>query len=51
MRYGGKITNIRFSGEHRNWERVLICEDVGNEVAATDKERIFDRGFGKNAGL
>jgi len=50
-RYGGKITSIRFFEEKRNGNNIIICEDDGNGIAAGDKERIFDRGFGKNTGL
>ena len=50
-RYGGKITNIRFSLEERNGNRILVCEDDGNGIPADDKERIFDRGFGRNTGM
>nr|WP_321350253.1 PAS domain S-box protein [uncultured Methanoregula sp.] len=51
VRYGGKITTIRFSLEESGDLRTLICEDDGNGVAASEKERIFERGFGKNTGL
>ena len=51
IRYGGKITTIRFFIEDRNGDRIIVCEDDGEGVVATDKERIFDRGFGKNTGL
>jgi signal transduction histidine kinase len=30
---------------------VLICEDDGVGVVADEKERIFERDFGKNTGL
>ncbi|MDO9550088.1 MAG: PAS domain S-box protein [Methanoregula sp.] len=51
VRYGRKITTIRFSEEERNGVHVVVCEDNGDGVPVTDKERIFDRGFGKNTGL
>ena len=50
-RYGGKITTIRFSVEEQNGSRLIVCDDDGEGVAAVEKERIFDRGFGKNTGL
>ncbi len=31
--------------------RVLVCEDDGDGVPAEEKEKIFERGFGKNTGL
>jgi len=51
MRYGGKITTIRFSVLERNGDHVVICEDNGDGVPAGEKKKIFERGFGKNTGL
>jgi len=51
IRHGGKITKIRFSFEVRDGKRVIVCEDDGDGVASDEKERIFDRGFGKNTGF
>ena len=51
VRYGGKISTIRFSFEERNGKQILVCEDDGDGVVAEEKERIFDRGFGKNTGM
>jgi PAS domain S-box-containing protein len=51
VRHGGKITTIRFALESRNGDRVIVCEDDGDGVASAIKERIFDRGFGKNTGF
>jgi PAS domain S-box-containing protein len=51
VRYGGKITTIRFSVEKHDHVQIIVCEDDGNGVLAEEKERIFDRGFGKNTGL
>ncbi len=51
VRYGGKITFIRFSIEERDGVHVVVCEDDGDGVVAEEKERIFERGFGKNTGL
>jgi len=51
VRYGDTITTIRFSVEERNGDKVIVCEDDGVGVPAEDKERIFERGFGKNTGL
>ena len=50
-RYGGKITTIRFSAEETGDDHVIVCEDDGEGVIADDKEKIFERGFGKNTGL
>ncbi|PKL68040.1 MAG: hypothetical protein CVV30_11900 [Methanomicrobiales archaeon HGW-Methanomicrobiales-1] len=51
IRHGGKITKIHFSFEVRNGNRVIICEDDGDGVTKSEKEKIFDRGFGKNTGF
>lgn len=51
VRYGQKITTIRFFLEERDGNRVVVCEDDGVGVILKDKEQIFERGFGKNTGL
>jgi signal transduction histidine kinase len=51
MRYGEKITTIRFSLQGQDRDRIIVCEDDGGGVPAGDKEVIFQRGFGKNTGL
>ena len=51
VRYGGKITTIRFSIEKSGDDHLIVCEDDGDGIVAGQKEKIFDRGFGKNTGL
>ncbi|GEM_PF-876011 len=51
VRHGGKITTIRFSVDVTGDEHVIICEDDGDGIVAAEKEKIFERGFGKNTGL
>jgi len=51
VRYGGKITSIRFSVEDHEGDTVIVCEDDGNGVLPDEKEKIFEHGFGKNTGL
>ena len=51
VRYGQKITAIRFSLLERDGKTVIVCEDDGEGVPDGDKERIFEKGFGKNTGL
>ena len=51
VRYGGKITTIRFFAEESADDHMLVCEDDGDGVIAEEKERIFERGFGKNTGM
>ncbi|MFA4850113.1 MAG: PAS domain S-box protein [Methanoregula sp.] len=50
-RYGGKITTISFSVQERDGNQIILCEDDGNGVPAEQKEKIFERGYGKNTGL
>ena len=51
IRHGGKITTIRFSIQESGDEHPIICEDDGDGVPADEKERIFERRYGKNTGL
>jgi PAS domain S-box-containing protein len=51
VRYGKKITTIRFSGEYHDKDLVILCEDDGVGIPAGDKEKIFERGFGQTHGL
>jgi signal transduction histidine kinase len=51
VRYGGKITTIRFSVEDHDGDHIMVCEDDGDGIIDEEKERIFERGFGKNTGL
>jgi signal transduction histidine kinase len=51
VRYGGKITTIRFSAPESGDDQVIVCEDDGDGIVAAEKEKIFERGFGKNTGL
>jgi PAS domain S-box-containing protein len=50
-KYGGKITGIRFSLEDRNGAHVIVYEDDGVGIPAGEKEKIFEKNFGKNTGL
>ncbi|MGA9622289.1 PAS domain S-box protein, partial [Methanoregula sp.] len=51
VRFGGGITTIRFFAEESTDTDVLFCEDDGNGIPFEEKERIFDKGHGKNSGL
>jgi len=51
VRYGGKITTIRFFVQERDGDQIIVCEDDGDGMVAAEKEMIFERGFGKNTGL
>ncbi len=51
VRYGKKITSLRFYGEERGGDYVIICNDDGVGIPADQKEKIFERGYGQNTGL
>ena len=51
MRHGGKITTIRFFSKDMDGEMVIVCEDDGDGIPEVDKEKIFDKGYGKNTGM
>lgn len=52
LKYGGQtLSVIRFFAEETENGLVIICEDNGAGIKDTDKEKIFERGFGKNTGL
>ncbi|NMB77601.1 MAG: PAS domain S-box protein [Methanomicrobiales archaeon] len=51
VRYGGRITTIRFFVKDTGSAQLIVCEDDGEGISAREKERIFDRGYGKNTGL
>ncbi len=51
VRHGEKVTTVRFSVEEHIGEHILVCEDDGVGIPAEEKEKIFNRGFGKNSGM
>ena len=51
VRYGGKITTIRFFVQESGDNHIITCEDDGDGVHADTKKKLFSRGFGKNNGL
>lgn len=50
VRHGGHVTEIRISARSEGEGVVLIVEDNGCGVAPEEKEKIFERGFGKRTG-
>lgn len=50
-RHGGGATRVLLGAEEADDAVVLVVEDDGAGVPWTDKERIFERGFGQNTGL
>lgn len=51
LRYGGKVTRIRLSMIVDDDRAVLCYEDDGNGVQDLDRERMFEKGFGRNMGM
>jgi len=51
VRHGERVTQIQVSSCPEGEDLVIVWEDNGVGIAADEKERIFERGFGKNTGL
>jgi signal transduction histidine kinase len=51
VRYGEKITTIRFFSKESGEDFILVCQDDGCGVPLDQKEQIFERGYGRNTGL
>ena len=50
-RHGERATRVRVWYERRDGSLAIVYEDDGVGVAEQDKERIFERGFGRSGGL
>jgi len=51
IRHGVSVTAIRISAKEPGETLTIIYEDNGAGIPMTDKELVFQRGFGKNTGL
>jgi PAS domain S-box-containing protein len=51
IRHGQHVTEISVSSNQSGDGLTVVWEDNGVGVAADQKEKIFERGFGKNTGL
>ncbi|MFA4850199.1 MAG: PAS domain S-box protein [Methanoregula sp.] len=52
LRYGGDhMTAIHVSSHRAGNGLVIVFEDDGTGITAQDKNRLFEKGFGKNTGL
>ena len=50
LRHGENVTKVRFTCTIDDRGLVIVCEDDGVGILIDDKERIFDRAFGRNSG-
>ena len=51
VRHGKAVTSIRVSGIETPEELTIVWEDNGIGIPLDEKNRIFNRGYGKNTGL
>lgn len=51
VRHGVRVTDIRLSSSPGEDCLTVVWEDNGVGIAAEEKEKVFERGFGKNTGL
>lgn len=51
IRHGQKVTEIRISARHFDEGLLIALEDNGVGIPVDEKEKIFERGFGKNTGF
>jgi signal transduction histidine kinase len=51
VRRGHGVRNVRVSSEDLSDDLRIVYEDDGVGIEAGDRERLFERGFGKNTGL
>lgn len=51
LRHGGKVSTIHVVCEARVEDAAIVYEDDGVGILPDEKEKIFQKGFGKNTGL
>jgi PAS domain S-box-containing protein len=51
VRHGGHVTMVRVYAGESDDQLTLFWEDDGTGIPDEEKQRIFDRGYGKNTGL
>lgn len=49
-RHGGTVRTVRFSCSPAEGGLAIVCEDDGVGVPVDEKDRVFDRAFGRNSG-
>jgi PAS domain S-box-containing protein len=51
LKYGGKLSKISFASYLSFNGLVIVCEDDGSGIRVSEKEMIFEHGYGKHTGL
>lgn len=51
IRHGKEITEVGLSVQEGDSTLTILCEDDGGGICASEKELIFENGFGKNTGI
>ncbi len=51
LRHGQRAKQMRFSATAVDGSLMIVVQDDGDGIIAGDKDRIFERGFGKNTGM
>jgi PAS domain S-box-containing protein len=51
LMHGERVTEVRVSSHKEGNVLIVVWEDNGIGIALGDKERIFEKGFGKHTGL
>jgi K+-sensing histidine kinase KdpD len=49
--HGKKVTEIRFWHEKSGDSIIIFCQDDGYGISPSEKDKIFNKGSGKNTGL
>jgi PAS domain S-box-containing protein len=51
LRHGGNVTQVRVWSSENNNHITIFWEDDGSGIPFSEKEKIFERGYGKNTGF
>jgi PAS domain S-box-containing protein len=51
LRHGGQVTEMAFASHESEKGLVITYRDNGGGISAEDREKLFQRGFGKHTGL
>lgn len=51
IRHGQHLTRIRFTSYENERDLIILYEDDGGGIITAEKEKAFEKGFGKNTGM